>query len=132
MAGKNHYAIANSIGCRTPRKAIPLQKSPKPLPFTNKPQKQRLQKIDEILADFRNSKALQKGFKKLEVAAVWKQVMGANVAALTEQVSLQGDVLRVKLQSSLLREELRFGTAKIVSEMNATLGAAVVREIRWG
>ncbi len=100
--------------------------------MSNKPEKERLQKIDEILADFRNSKALQKGFMKLEVAAVWKQVMGANVAALTEQVSLQGDVLRVKLQSSLLREELRFGTAKIVSEMNATLGAAVVREIRWG
>ncbi len=100
--------------------------------MSNKPEKERLQKIDEILADFRNSKALQKGFKKLEVAAVWKQVMGANVAALTEQVSLQGDVLRVKLQSSLLREELRFGTAKIISEMNAILGAAVVREIRWG
>ena len=100
--------------------------------MSNKPEKERLQKIDEILADFRNSKALQKGFKKFEVAAVWKQVMGANVAALTEQVSLQGDVLRVKLQSSLLREELRFGTTKIISEMNATLGAAVVREIRWG
>ena len=99
--------------------------------MSNKPEKERLQKIEEILADFRNSKALQKGFKKLEVAAVWKQVMGANVAALTEQVSLEGDVLRVKLQSSLLREELRFGTAKIVSEMNATLVAAVVREIRW-
>ena len=100
--------------------------------MSNKPEKERLQKIDEILADFGNSKALQKGFKKLEVAAVWKQVMGANVAALTEQVSLQGDVLRVKLQSSLLREELRFGTTKIVREMNATLGAVVVREIRWG
>lgn len=100
--------------------------------MSNKPEKERLQKIDEILADFRNSKALQKGFKKLEAAAVWKQVMGANVAALTEQVSLQGDVLHIKLQSSILREELRFGTAKIISEMNATLGAAVVQEIRWG
>ena len=100
--------------------------------MSNKPEKERLQKIDEILSDFRNSKALQKGFQKLEVATVWKQVMGPNVAALTEQITLHGDVLRVKLQSSLLREELRYGTAKIVSEINATLGAAVVREIRWG
>ena len=98
----------------------------------NKPEKERLQKIDEILSDFRNSKALLKGFQKLEVAAVWEQVMGPNVATLTEQVSLKGNVLYIKLQSSLLREELRFGTAKIVSEMNATLGATVVREIRWG
>ena len=51
--------------------------------MSNKPEKERLQKIDEILADFRNSKALQKGFKKLEVAAVWKQVMGANAVSYT-------------------------------------------------
>lgn len=112
------------------RNATIIKKS-KPNPMDNKKNKERLQKIDAVLEDFRNSKSLRSGFQKLALQDIWAEVMGANVAALTIKVSLQGTTLHVQLQSTLLREELRFGTEKIIAQMNTALGNAAVQNIRW-
>ena len=57
--------------------------------------------------------------------------MGENISAYTKEVSLQQDVLIVKLSSSVLRQELSYGKEKIVEMINKSLGKNKIQDIRF-
>ncbi|GIR17930.1 MAG: hypothetical protein CM15mP32_1170 [Flavobacteriaceae bacterium] len=57
--------------------------------------------------------------------------MGENISAYTKEVSLQQDVLIVKLSSSVLRQELSYGKEKIVEMINKSLGGNKIQDIRF-
>ena len=57
--------------------------------------------------------------------------MGENISVYTKEVSLQQDVLIVKLSSSVLRQELSYGKEKIVEMINKSLGGNKIQDIRF-
>ena len=57
--------------------------------------------------------------------------MGENIDAYTKKISLQQDILVVKLTSSILRQELSYGKDKIIEMINESLGKDKVRDIRF-
>ena len=89
------------------------------------------QKIKAILAEFISKNALGDGIDTARIQENWSSIMGENISAYTKEVSLQQDVLIVKLSSSVLRQELSYGKEKIVEMINKSLGENKIQDIRF-
>lgn len=86
--------------------------------------------IKDLMADFIKENNLTKGFAQIKVKEAWAHIMGNGVQAYTLSVKLQGETLVVHLSSSVLREELSYGTDKIIKMMNEVLGEEQIKKIR--
>ena len=89
------------------------------------------QKIKAIIGEFILKNALSHGIDTARIQENWSSIMGENISAYTKEVSLQQDVLIVKLSSSVLRQELSYGKEKIVEMINKSLGGNKIQDIRF-
>jgi len=88
-------------------------------------------KIKSILGEFISKNALSDGIDSARVQETWRKLMGKNINAYTKNITLQQDVLVVKLSSSVLRQELSYEKDKIIEMINESLGKDKVRDIRF-
>lgn len=89
------------------------------------------QKIKTIIEEFISKNALSDGIDTARIQENWSSIMGENISAYTKDVSLQKEVLVVKLSSSVLRQELSYGKEKIVKMINKSLGEDKIQDIRF-
>ena len=89
------------------------------------------QKIKSILKESISKNALSDGIDTARIQENWSSIMGENISAYTKEVSLQKEVLVVKLSSSVLRQELSYGKEKIVKMINKSLGEDKIQDIRF-
>ena len=82
--------------------------------------------IADVLRDIIKNNNLQSGIDEVNVKDCWKNLMGNGVNSYTKNVILKNGVLYVELTSSVLREELSFGKAKIIKLINEDLKRDVV------
>ncbi len=82
--------------------------------------------IASVLQQIIKSNNLQSGIDEVNVKEAWKNLMGNGVNCYTRNVILKNGVLYVELTSSVLREELSFGKAKIIKLINEDLNREVV------
>ncbi|WP_299129271.1 DUF721 domain-containing protein [uncultured Winogradskyella sp.] len=87
------------------------------------------QPIQEVLKEFVQTNNLQSGLDKVNVREAWKKLMGNGVNNYTTAIELKQDTLYVQLSSSVLREELSYGTEKIISMLNESIGKAIVKKL---
>lgn len=85
--------------------------------------------ISEVLKQFMQNNHLQDGMDKLDVREAWKNLMGNGVNNYTREIMLRNNTLYVELTSSVLREELSLGKAKIITMINDELKREVVKNI---
>ncbi|MCA0132248.1 DUF721 domain-containing protein [Winogradskyella alexanderae] len=87
------------------------------------------QPIQDILKEFVKSNNLQSGLDKVNVREAWVNLMGNGVNNYTTAIELKRDTLYVQLSSSVLREELSYGTEKIITMLNESLGKEIVKKL---
>lgn len=87
------------------------------------------QPISEVLKQFMQNNRLQDGMDKMDVREAWKNLMGNGVNSYTREIMLKNTTLYVELTSSVLREELSHGKAKIIKMINDELRREVVKDI---
>jgi hypothetical protein len=85
--------------------------------------------ISDVLKGFIEANNLQKGMDAVNVRDAWKTLMGPGVNNYTGEIMLKNSILYVQLTSAVLREELSYGRAKIVTMINEELGREVVKEV---
>ena len=85
--------------------------------------------IGDVLKEIMQVNNLQQGMDKIDVRDAWKSLMGNGVNNYTREIMLRGTTLYVELTSAVLREELSYGKAKIVSMINTELGREVVKDV---
>ena len=73
---------------------------------------------------------LQQGMDQIRIGEAWADIMGPGVMNYTEKVTLKGQTLIVKLNSSALREELEYGKDKILKMMNESLKDLSLRSLK--
>jgi len=70
--------------------------------------------------------------EKLDIVEIrnrWTSIMGAAISKKTSSITLNNGILRIKLNSSVLLQELSFAKQKIKSHMNTALGKDVIKEV---
>lgn len=85
--------------------------------------------ISDALKGFIKENNLERGLEKIDARDAWFAVMGNAIEAYTTSVELQNNVLLVRLSSSVLREELSYGKAKIIANINEYLRKDTVKEL---
>ena len=71
--------------------------------------------IKSVLGEIIKKNALENGLDAARIQDIWSQSMGQNIQAYTKEVRLENDTLVVKLNSSVLREEMLYGKDKIIA-----------------
>ncbi|MBE0391330.1 MULTISPECIES: DUF721 domain-containing protein [unclassified Flavobacterium] len=82
--------------------------------------------VGDVLQQIIKVNKLQPGMDQIDVKDAWTNLMGNGVNSYTRNVVLKGSTLYVELTSSVLREELSHGKAKIVKMINEELRRDVV------
>jgi len=85
--------------------------------------------FSDALKDFVKTNKLEKGLDKVNVEDAWKRLMGNGVNNYTTAIKLDRQTLYVQLSSSVLREELSYGTSKIITMLNEELGKEIVKKL---
>jgi len=70
--------------------------------------------------------------EKLDVVDIknrWSEIMGGAIANKTSSINLNNGILRIKLNSSVLLQELSFAKDKIKTHMNEALKKDVIKEV---
>lgn len=85
--------------------------------------------IKDLMKSFIKENNLTKGMQKMQIEEVWAKLMGQGVISYTEQVQLQNKTLIIRLNSSVLREELSYGKEKIIKMINEEMGEELVSKL---
>lgn len=85
--------------------------------------------ISSLMKKVIEENKLGKGMQAIAVNEAWEKLMGRGIVSYTQKVEIQRDTLVVKLNSSVLREELSYGKDKIIKMMNEALGDACIKKI---
>ncbi len=87
------------------------------------------QHLSDVLKDFVSKNNLQKGLDKVSVQDVWAQVMGPAITGYTNSIKLERNTLYIGLNSAVLRQELSYGTEKIIKNLNEALGKELISKL---
>jgi hypothetical protein len=87
--------------------------------------------LKNLMGEVLKENNLSKGMKKISIEENWASLMGNGVVSYTQEVTLKGTTLDVKLNSSVLREELSYGKEKIRAMMNEALGKEEIKKIMF-
>ena len=83
--------------------------------------------IDKILLN----KKLNNGLLELKIKDAWKNVMGKNVNTYTTNITLNKQIIFVKLSSAPLKNELVYKADTIIKLLNNELGQERIKEIKF-
>jgi len=86
--------------------------------------------IKDIMPDVLQENKLQKGIDLVAIKEAWVEVMGKGVNSYTQELHFKSGILRVKLTSSVLREELSYGKEKIIILLNEKLNKILIKNVK--
>ena len=84
---------------------------------------------DKVVKSFIKQNNLESGIDAAKIDKIWEKLMGKNIKSYTNSLELSNRKLYVKLNSSVLREELNYGKEEIVKMLNEELKKECIEEI---
>jgi len=81
--------------------------------------------IEAMLKEY----GLQERISQAHISASWEKLMGKTINIRTQEVKLKKRKLYIKVNSSVLREELHYARNKILEIINAEFKETVADEI---
>lgn len=84
--------------------------------------------IDKLLKAYR----LDGKMKEMDILAAWPEMMGIAVANRTTELYIRNGILTVKLDSSVMRDELQHGKQIIIHRVNEHAGFEMIRDVWFG
>jgi len=89
----------------------------------------KTESIDKVLGLFLKQSGLGVKYKEMEVVDAWKDVIGVSVANRTKKIYIQGGKLYVKINSSIVKNQLLMMKEGIISALNQKVKEEIVKEI---
>jgi predicted nucleic acid-binding Zn ribbon protein len=83
------------------------------------------------LDKFVHSLGITKKMKQFSIITSWREIVGEQVAKVTEAERMENGILFVKTKSAPWRNELTMRRMEILEKVNAAAGSKVVKEIRF-
>lgn len=70
--------------------------------------------------------------KELDIIAAWPEMMGTAVAHRTKEITIRNGTLYLKMDSSVMRDELSHGKQVIIERINSKAGYPMIRDVWFG
>lgn len=87
------------------------------------------EKVGEIIDKLFRAYGLADKMKEMDIVNAWEEMMGKAVANRTEKIFVSNKVLHIKLNSSVMRDELSYGKNVIIERVNQRAGEEMVTDI---
>ena len=84
--------------------------------------------IDRWLKAYR----LDGKMKELDIINAWPEMMGTAVAHRTKEVKIRNKTLYLKIDSSVMRDELAHGKQVIIERVNQKAGSEIINDVWFG
>ena len=91
--------------------------------------KDNQQHIGDLIKAYMKLNKLDDKLEEVDLRNAWEEIMGTPVARHTSKLELRNKVLVIRLDSSVLRQELSMGKDKIKEAINAHFGREVAVEV---
>ena len=85
--------------------------------------------VRSIIQKISCNKLLIGGLSKVFLNKVWSNVIGENVSQYTENIYIKDNTLFLKINSSVLKQELSYGIDKIIENFNKEVGSDEIKKI---
>lgn len=86
-------------------------------------------KIGEIIDKMFKAYGMSDKMKEMEIVNGWEELMGKAVANRTDKVFISNKVLHLKLNSSVMRDELSYGKQVIIERVNQRAGEEMINDV---
>ena len=81
--------------------------------------------IDKLLKAYN----LEDKMKELDLLEAWPDLMGKAVAHRTKSIEIKNQKLLLKIDSSVMREQLHIGKQVIIQRVNEFMGKDVIKDV---
>ena len=85
--------------------------------------------VRSIIQKISYNNLLSGGLSKVFLNKVWSNVIGKNVSHYTENIYIKDNTLFLKINSSVLKQELSYGKDKIIENFNKEVGSNEIKKI---
>lgn len=87
--------------------------------------------LGDLLRQYLRSEGLETPLNQHRLIHSWGEVMGKGIQRYTGDIFIKNQTLWVKINSSVIRQELTLGRDQIVRRLNEHVGAQVIADIRF-
>ncbi|MFM7055217.1 MAG: DciA family protein [Bacteroidota bacterium] len=85
--------------------------------------------LGDVIRQLADEYNLKDKLNQVSVVRLWEEILGNMVGKNTKEIRFYDGTLRVRIESSALRQELEFQKNEIIAKLNDSLGQDVVREL---
>ena len=85
--------------------------------------------VRSIIQKITSNKLINGGLKKVFLNKIWSNVAGKNVSQYTENIYIKNHTLYIRINSSVLKQELYYGKDKIIDNFNQGVGCDSIKKI---
>ena len=90
----------------------------------------RERKIGDLLHSFSLDEKVKTKLFQVQIEKAWESLFGKTISNYTRKVRLKDKTLIVQIDSASLREELHFGSEKLMAIVNAELGENFITDVK--
>jgi len=87
------------------------------------------QPLGDIINKLMKAYGIEDKMREFDIINGWEEMMGKAIAVRTEKIYIQNRVLHLKMNSSVMREELMHGKQIIIERVNQKAGAQMVVDV---
>lgn len=87
--------------------------------------------IGYLVRQYLREEGLETPLNQHRLISSWGDVMGAGILRYTGDIFIRNQTLWVKIESSVLRQELNIGRQQIVRRLNEHVGAQVITDLKF-
>ncbi len=87
------------------------------------------QSLKEAINELINTYHLKENLNKTKLTGSWDKIVGKMIAKHTLSLYIKKDTLHVKLDSSVLREELSYAKQEIIDKVNEEIGEDYIKKV---
>lgn len=87
--------------------------------------------LHDALGDLVRSLGIDRKLREYEAVTRWEEIVGDAIARVSKAAGIEKGVLIVRVNNGPWRNELSLMKESIIRKINAALGEAIVRDIRF-
>lgn len=87
------------------------------------------QNVKDVIGNFLDKYRLRQKFEETSIIAMWPDLMGTAIAKRTTQIYVYDKKLFVRLESSVIKNELLMVRQDILNRLNEKAGSKIISDI---
>ncbi len=97
--------------------------------YNEKKRSSKEKHLGDVINKLLKAYDLEDKMKELDLLQAWPDLMGKAVAHRTKSIEVKNQKLILKIDSSVMREELHIGKQVIIHRVNEFMGKEIIRDV---